>query len=373
MRLLDRYLLRELIVPLAYCLGGFTVFWTAFNLMSEMEELQRRHLNALDIAQYCVCRLPELLVIALPMGLLLALLYALTNHARHHELTAMRAAGISLWRLCLPYFALGLACAGVLFALTFYLAQPGAEQAEKILNRRSATTTVDTGDFPEHNLTFTSGDGRRWLIGAYDPATFRMLNPHITWPQSDGSVRDLRAARAERTNDTWLFHEVELNTFPPGAGTLPQRLFTNQLVVAGFTETPAEIKSEIKVNRLLADPRRAARNARLTLEEIAGYQRLHRRDRTMLPLLATHFHRRLAEPFTCVVVVLIAIPFGAPAGRRNVFVGVAASVFICFAYFVLLKLGVALGVNGSIPAWFAAWGPNLLFGATGIVLTQRVR
>ena len=372
MRLLDRYLLRELLVPLGYCLGGFTVFWTAFNLMSELEELQRRQLTAIDIAQYSVCRLPEFMVIALPIGLLLALLYALTNHSRHHELTAMRAAGISLWRLCLPYFALGLAGAAALFLLNFFFAQPGAEQAEMILNRHSGITTADVTDFPERNLTFTSGDGRRWLIGAYDPATFRMLNPRIHWPQRDGSVRDLRAARAEHTNDTWLFHEVELNIFPPGAGTLPQRLLTNRLVVAEFTETPAEIKSEIKVNRLLADPRRAARNARLTLEEIAGYQRLHQRDQGMLPLLATHFHRRLAEPFTCLVVVLIAIPFGALPGRRNVFVGVAASVFICFAYFVVLKVGVALGANGSVSPWLAAWGPNLLFGATGIVLTQRI-
>ncbi|MFN7142040.1 MAG: LptF/LptG family permease, partial [Limisphaerales bacterium] len=66
-------------------------------------------------------------------------------------------------------------------------------------------------------------------------------------------------------------------------------------------------------------------------------------------------------------------PFGAPSGRRNVFVGVAASIFIAFVYFILFKLGLALGTGGYIPGWVAAWLPNLLFAGAGIFLTLRVR
>jgi lipopolysaccharide export system permease protein len=73
------------------------------------------------------------------------------------------------------------------------------------------------------------------------------------------------------------------------------------------------------------------------------------------------------------VVVLIAIPFGAVGGRRNVFVGVASSILICFVYFVLQQVGLALGTSGSLPPWLAAWFPNLSFGLTGLWLTSRVR
>src|SRR5262245_21316873 len=99
MRLLDRYLLRELLAPLGYCLGGFVLFWVSFDLLSEISEFQEANVTAAEIAWYYILRVPELLVTVMPIALLLALLYALTNHARHNELTAMRAAGISLERL----------------------------------------------------------------------------------------------------------------------------------------------------------------------------------------------------------------------------------------------------------------------------------
>jgi len=84
-------------------------------------------------------------------------------------------------------------------------------------------------------------------------------------------------------------------------------------------------------------------------------------------------HNRWATPWTCLVVVLIALPFGAPSGRRNVFVGVASSVFICFTFFVIRELALALGSGGYVTPWLAAWAPNLVFGGAGFFLTQRVR
>ncbi len=87
----------------------------------------------------------------------------------------------------------------------------------------------------------------------------------------------------------------------------------------------------------------------------------------------TKFYGRIAAPWTCLVVVLIAIPFGAPSGRRNLFFGVAGSIFIGFAYFVLQRVSLAFGINGHLPGWLAAWLPNVIFALTGIVLTMRVR
>src|SRR4249920_3893267 len=112
MRLLDRYLLREFLVPFAYCLMGFLVFWISFDLIQELVELQRDNLNFSDFFEYYLWKLPELFSTVLPVALLLAMLYALTHHSRHNELTAMRSAGIGLWRICVPYL-----CIGVTFSL----------------------------------------------------------------------------------------------------------------------------------------------------------------------------------------------------------------------------------------------------------------
>src|SRR5262245_4294627 len=108
MRMLDRYLLKEFLLPFAYCLVGFSIFWISFDVFAELPNFQKRQLQTLDVIEYYFYKMPELLSsVIVPITLLLALLYALTNHARHHELTAMRAAGISLARISLPYFAVG--------------------------------------------------------------------------------------------------------------------------------------------------------------------------------------------------------------------------------------------------------------------------
>src|SRR5919109_5129742 len=97
MRLLDRYLLRELLVPFAYCLTAFWIFWTVFDIFGELEDFQDAKLGIGELAIYYAIKTPELLVVVLPMALLLSLLYALTTPARYQELTAIRAAGVGLW------------------------------------------------------------------------------------------------------------------------------------------------------------------------------------------------------------------------------------------------------------------------------------
>ena len=107
MRLLDRYLLRELLVPFVYCLVGFLIFWASSDIFAQLSDFQKLKLTARDVLEYYSIRTPEMLVTVLPVAFLLSLLYTLTNHARYHELTAIRAAGVSLLRLSLPYLGMG--------------------------------------------------------------------------------------------------------------------------------------------------------------------------------------------------------------------------------------------------------------------------
>jgi lipopolysaccharide export LptBFGC system permease protein LptF len=72
-------------------------------------------------------------------------------------------------------------------------------------------------------------------------------------------------------------------------------------------------------------------------------------------------------------VVLIALPFGAASGRRNVFAGVAGSIVICFAYFAVMEISQAAGTAGYLPAWIAGWFPNISFALIAIWLINRVR
>ena len=148
-------------------------------------------------------------------------------------------------------------------------------------------------------------------------------------------------------------------------------LQTNVLAMTDFDETPAEIENEIKMGEY---ENLRSRKLNIPLSVLWEYVQRH----PNLPpaeagRLLTKLYGRLAAPWTCLVVVLIAIPFGVASGRRNLFVGVAGSVFICFTFFVLQQVGLALGTGGFLPAWLAAWLPNMAFGATGLLLAARVR
>jgi lipopolysaccharide export system permease protein len=376
MRLLDRYLLRELLVPLGFCLCGFLLLWVALDLTTNLHDFQDKKLFPSDILEYYLVITPEVLVLVLPMALLLALLYTLTNHARHHEITAIRAAGISLWRLSLPYFAVGILASLALFAINEFWVPDSAQRAERIHYRRIATPGSPADRSKVHDLGFTNErDRRRWLISVYNPATARMFNPIVLWSLPDGSGMQLQAQRADRVRGIWTFYQASEFKLPAHTNDPPVPLLqTNVLPMPLFSETPAQISSEIKISRMMSLTEREAKSPDLALSEIFNYLRLHPQpSRSDASWLYTKLQGRLALPWTCVIVVLIALPFGAASGRRNVFVGVASSIVICFGFFVLQRVGMALGATGSVTPWLAAWLPNLAFGVTGLWLTAKVR
>jgi lipopolysaccharide export system permease protein len=373
MRLLDRYLFRELLAPLAFCLGGFLIFWISYDLFSELEEMQERKLHLPDVLAYSLAMTPGFLVMILPIVLLLALLYTLTNHARHNEITAMRAAGIGLWRICVPYFIVGLAASLAMFALNEYCVPRSTDWANHILTRYVQKSNDPDAQNEFHNFGFTNARGHRsWFIGEYRAKTTEMLKPQVNWILPDNSSHRLYADRAVRTNGVWVFFDVKEFEQPGGTVSFVPSLQTNVLAMPEFDETPAEIEGEIKIGASLGLD--ASRRADISLKDIYDYLRLHpglpRADSSRL---FTKFYGRLAAPWTCLVVVLIAIPFGSASGRRNLFVGVAGSIFICFSYFVIEKVSLALGTGGDLPAWLAACLPNLIFGAVGLFLMARTR
>jgi lipopolysaccharide export system permease protein len=374
MRLLDRYLLREFLIPLGYCLCGFLILWIFFDLFAEMNTFQSKKLHGGDIAQYYLVNMPETLAIILPITVLLALLYTLTNHARNHEITAIRAAGVSLWRLCVPYLAVGFIASVGLFALNELVVPDSSEAADKILNRRAPKTAGALRAYQVANLGFSNArDERKWLIGIYNTDTAEMAKVNVNWKLPDGSSRWLVADRAERANNLWTFYNVNEYNEAPGTGALPMPVLqTNVMAFPQFTETPDEIKSEIKISGASRPSSRSTKLPELSIREILSYLSLHPQPLREKELY-TKLYGRLAAPWTCLVAVLIAIPFGAGGGRRNVFVGVASSIVICLIYYFLQPLCLTFGSAGYMPPWLAAWLPNLVFGMAGLWMTARVR
>jgi lipopolysaccharide export system permease protein len=370
-RLLDRYLLRELLVPLGYCLCGFLIFYVAFDLIFQINRFLENQMLFLDIVEYYVVTLPELLVEqVLPVSLLLALLYTLTNLSRYNELTAIRAAGIGLWRLSMPYLAVGAVFGLVVLVIGEFWLPSASDRAKFILERRQTGATQR--DWVSNLEFYNESALRDWNILRFNKRTSEMMHPWVQWSLGNGSNETIVARSGIYGAGQWNFYCAEVWVRQGTAA--PAYAGSNAVLRQSFPETPAWIKSEIKVNALNPSDAAKGQGPQLSIREILEFIRLHSRiSQEKRAMLLTQLNGRVAAPFTCLAVVLIALPFGARAGRHNVFVGVASSIFICFGYFILQRLSFGMGVGGYLPPVLAAWLPNLVCGATGLVLLAQMR
>tara|TARA_Y100001934_G_C12331989_1_gene765599 strand:+ start:958 stop:2106 length:1149 start_codon:yes stop_codon:yes gene_type:complete len=382
--MLDRYLLRELLVPLFYCLVGFQVFWLAFDLYSHLDEYRDAGLTASQIAQLCVMKMPELLSTVLPVALLLALLYALSNHARHNELVAMRAAGVSLLRLSTPYLAVGLAFGAVQFSVAEFLGPRAGARATALTSGNVGSRSDDGWRGPltvEHEV----GALRQSIENArFNMETGEMREFIVEIETADGGRQKISEnsgnSRAEWVEDGWVFYDILRDVHNRGGDFPQQSRIEDSILVPELEITPEDLRRVAKAQGLrqqFADQKdKVGKHLIFTVAELRGFRDAQSGIGPNDPLYAqvqTQLHGRLAQPWMCVVVVLIALPFGAFLGRRSAFVGVAASVVLCLAYFILFRIGLALGTGGKLVPIAAAWLPNAVFAVTGIGLSWRLR
>jgi lipopolysaccharide export system permease protein len=287
----------------------------------------------------------------------------------------MRAAGVSLWRLCAPYFGIGLLASAALFALNEFCAPRTADVAEQILIRRTQRhlSAEERHQIRNPPMIVNSRERRWWMIGIYNEATGEMTKPLVKWHRPDGVWQSIDADRAVRNNGVWTFYG-NVRQMIESTNSLPWRPPpVPRLSMPGFSETPDEIRSQISILERFGHQSRTHR-ADVPIQEIWNYLRLFPNpEPAMRSWLDTKLHGRFAGPCTCLIVVFIGVPFAAASGRRNVFVGVAASISIFFVYYILQQLGFAFGEVGRAPAWLAAWLPNLIFGIAGSCMMIRVR
>ncbi len=375
MRLLDRYLLRELLVPLGYCLCGFLLLWITSDLFVTLSEFQRKGLAARDVAEYYLVVLPDFLVLVLPIALLLALLYALTNHARHQEITAIRAAGVSLWRLSLPYFGVGLLASLTLFAANEFWVPQSDDQAKAILKRHAAADPRAPGRNEYRDLYFESTrDGRHWRAGLYNTENGNMTKVGV-YPVERGGAQpwELRAEHARRVDGVWTFYDVRVFKEATDTNMPPVPTLHNQCAGSAGVQGNAGRDQQRDQDQRKQDAARGQESRRAD----QGPSELH----------------ALASTAPALRPGLVGNQAGGAAGRAVDMPGRGADRHPVwhnrgpaqcvrgrgeqhsdlFQLFRLQQLGLALGTSGRMPPWLAAWFPNLSFGLAGLFMTARVR
>lgn len=365
MRLLDRYVLRNFLVPFCYAFVGFLAIWLVFDLADKGQEFWEAKVPLVQVAAFYASQLPAIMIICLPVGLLLAVLYSLSHMSRTNELISMLTAGVSVPRILLPLFAAGLVASGVSLWLNYELA-PHAEAVKK-----DAFKALVRGKTKESRLEGMLFRNRRelrsWFLESMpsDYGTTGSLGVlkglHIIQQDAEGNILKKYYAReatydpAARTWDLRRGKEVDLD--PDG-----QMVGEEYWEVKRITDWP-ETPWRIAASNLAA--------ANLSVPELRDYLRDNAdfREDQLAPY-RTNFHERLSVPLACLLVIFIAAPLGIVFSRRGVLAGVASSIFIFAAMIFINSLCLALGKGGRIDPVAAAWVPVGVFGLIGLYLLR---
>jgi lipopolysaccharide export LptBFGC system permease protein LptF len=210
-----------------------------------------------------------------------------------------------------------------------------------------------------------------WFIPEFNFKKKTLTNPDVRWTLPDGSESELKAETAVYTNGVWNFFNAQMFTRADDRSRWQQMQGTNQIAMPEFDETPRLFQLDAKFND--KNGLLSSRSADVPLSDLWPYMKLNPNLGKNAGGILTKFHGRIAGPWMCFIVVFLAIPFGAQSGRRNVFFGVAGSIFIALAYYIVQQTCLAFGMSGNIPGWIAAWLPNIIFAVVGIFLTLRTR
>jgi lipopolysaccharide export system permease protein len=363
MRLLDRYLLRSFLLPFTYCLVGFFAVWLIFDLSSNAPDFIDNRVSPGSIFNFYLSQLPYIMVITLPVGLLLALLYSLGRMSQANEILAMLSAGVSLWRILLPFFAVGLAVTGASIALNYELAPEAEAKKEQLLDE------MDAGQDKLEKKAYTLGhlfrnrtDNRLWYVEKMPNDLSKPLQGvQVIQQDSDTNIIEkiyARTATYDSASRSWTLEGAKIVQYNP-AGDVTAESYPPKHTISGWSETPWRIAS----STLEAD--------KLSVPDLKEYLQLNA-DFTPVQLapFRTYLDYRWALPWSCMVVVCVSAPLGIVYSRRSVVAGVASSIFIFFLILFMGNLFLALGRGDRIPAFWAAWSPNFLFAFVGLVLLR---
>lgn len=357
MSILDRYVLKKFLVPFAYCFLGFVGIWFIFDLADNLQDFIQGQATFEVLLGYYASQVPEIIVIALPLGTLLALLYSLSAMSRANEIISMLGAGRSVVRILVPLMLVGV----VLAAVNAYFNYESAPQATGM--KKTVVGDIKRGRKKERaisgHLFKNREDHRVWFASRLSLEKGTMEDLQIVQQDSDGHIRQqwyASHASFDPDTSTWILKNARHSEMEPN-GDISKTEMLDRMTIEGFSETPWRVAS----SRMNADY--------LSVPELRDYLNYNSDfPETRLAPYRTHLYYRWALPTVCFLVVFVAAPCGIVYSRRGVLGGVALAITLFFGLVLASSLFIALGKGGRIPPFVAAWGPMIAFFATGIYL-----
>ena len=354
MKLLDRYLLWRYLICLALSLVGLLSVSVVVDLIERIDMFIDYDAAIVSVLAYYFYRTPYWVVLTLPIATLLATMFSLASLARRNEITAMKAAGLSLYRILAPIFAFSVLFSGLAFVVVDQVL-PRATFAYNTV--RNQIRSHDRADGSRRHLLLQDVDGQILFAGSYD-ASGKTAH-RVSWEQLSGShVEERRVGdRMVWRSDGWMLYEAHRYLFEPGAPTELTRL--DSMAMEPLTLRPADLSRQQK------------KPEEMSYAELSDYIARARANGEDVTRHLVDLYLKISFPVTCLIIVVVGAPFAANARRAGLANSFGLGALICFTFYSLVKAGQALGWNQIVAPLTGAWMGNLIFLLIGIALLMR--
>ena len=370
MNLIDRYLLREWLKMLGLVLAATLGLLLMQAMFEDFRDLLANGARFADVVFYYMIKLPSYLSVVLPLALLVSLLYTLGQLHRNNEITAMRAAGVGLFRITRGIWAVGLLLCGVMWYINATVIPWSMEEARAIkddIEYRHASKNLTVDNFGvKPNVAFDNRKaGRMWFFNRYSQFSGRGYG--VTVVELDSQRREksrllAREAFVDAEHGGWVFRDGRQLTVNVEDGEVDRSALFTELRRPDWDEDPALM--------LIFDAK--PQNLSFTqLERIIAFFSID--DNPKLKAYQVRYYGLLADTLGPLIIIALAIPFAVSGVRVNPAVGVSKSLGLFVVYFVLLKISSMLGGRDVIPVLWAALLPSLTMLGAGLFFLARVR
>lgn len=371
MTILDRHVLGAWLKPLGLMLAALLGLLVLVDMQRNLADFVGSGAGLWEVFYYYLVLLPGNVPLVLQISVLLSLLYALGQLHRSNEFTAMRAAGLGLFRCTRAVWVFGALMAAFVWYLNASLipwaveeARSTREEMQRAADVRKKGAAPGAGVFTA--LTFSNdAAGRLWFINSYDDVARRGRGVSLGF--FDSARREVRRVLAteayfDRWRNAWVFIDGRELHFDPQTGEQqPSVPFTHR-IEPGIDDDP-----ELML-LLLKDP------GDLSLFELErALTHLRSGGDARYRRYAVEHERKQASPFGVLVVMALAVPFAVGGVRVNPAVNMSKSIGLFFLYFLLTRLATLMASFGTLSPLAAAWLPDSAMAVIAVWAFARLK
>ncbi len=351
--ILDNYIARLFASHLALILVAFCSLYLLVEFMELFDDVQQNRVKGTVLANYLLFFSPAVIQLITPVGFLVATLTTLGVLSRRNEITAMKAGGISLYRVTLPVVVVALVGSASLFGLGDFVLPFTNRVANRQKNIIKGRPPQSARQLKERWVLGSDGRFYAFTAGGGVPDTLLGLWAFDVERQS-WQMREMLYANQARWNRQGAYYDLEHGW---------RRGFGEGAVVSSFVSARTR---EIEKPEYFGQETRDTDTMRFN--ELRAHIKAMAARGMDVVRLQVQLHNKASFPFVTVVMTMIGIPFAFVVGRRGALYGVGISLIVAIVYWSCLKIFEALGAYALLPPALAMWAPNILFGAVGVYL-----